>query len=99
MVNIGDCSPVHASVPAHPDPSSISPDTWRRFESVTRRVMHKIQPTVSSDQLRAAVIDYVQRLFRSHAGYQVLRLHSLQQIILVVVYSILRNKASGFIHQ
>ncbi|XP_039778735.1 uncharacterized protein LOC120646083 [Panicum virgatum] len=71
MVNIGDCSPVHAPVPAHPDPSSISPDTWRRFESVTRRVMHKIQPTVSSDQLRAAVIDYVQRLFRSHTGYQV----------------------------
>ncbi|CAM0152456.1 unnamed protein product [Urochloa decumbens] len=71
MVDIDECSPVPEPAPAHPEPSSISPDAWRRFESATLSVVHKIQPTVSSEYLRAAVIDYVQRLFRFHAGYQV----------------------------
>ncbi|RLM98151.1 uncharacterized protein C2845_PM06G15750 [Panicum miliaceum] len=71
MVDINECSPVPEPAPAHPDPASISPDAWRRFESATLSVVHKIQPTVSSENLRAAVIDYVQRLFRFHAGYQV----------------------------
>jgi hypothetical protein len=77
MVVIDECSPVPVPVPepapANPDPSSISTDAWRRFESATLSVVHKIQPTVSSENLRAAIIDYVQRLFRFHAGYQVLR--------------------------
>ncbi|TKW07556.1 hypothetical protein SEVIR_7G314875v4 [Setaria viridis] len=71
MVDIDECSPVPEPAPANPDPSSISPDAWRRFESATLSVVHKIQPTVSSENLRAAIIDYVQRLFRFHAGYQV----------------------------
>ncbi|XP_062182543.1 uncharacterized protein LOC133886747 isoform X2 [Phragmites australis] len=71
MVDIDECSPVPEPVPAHPDPSSISPDAWRRFEGATLAVVSKIQPTVSSERLRAAVIDYVQRLFRFHAGCQV----------------------------
>ncbi|KAL6597496.1 hypothetical protein ACP70R_046936 [Stipagrostis hirtigluma subsp. patula] len=75
MVDIDVCSPAPepepVSVPAHPDPSSISPDAWRRFESATDAVVRKIQPTVSSDRLRAAVIDYVQRLFKYHVGCQV----------------------------
>jgi hypothetical protein len=76
MVVVDECSPVPepAPAPANPDPSSISPDAWRRFESATLSVVHKIQPTVSSENLRAAIIAYVQRLFRFHAGYQVLRL-------------------------
>lgn len=74
MVNIHERSPVPACVPAHPDPSSsISPDDWRRLEGATFSVMCKIHPTVSSQHLRARVIDYVQRLFRlHHDGYQVL---------------------------
>ena len=73
MVDIDECSPVlePESVPAHLGPSSISPDAWRRFEGATLAVVNKIQPTVSSERLRAAVIDYVQRLFRFHAGCQV----------------------------
>ncbi|TVU31824.1 hypothetical protein EJB05_23525 [Eragrostis curvula] len=66
MVDIDACSP-----PAHPDPSSISPDAWRRFETAALAVVHKIQPTVSSQHLRAAIIDYVQRLFRFNAGCEV----------------------------
>ncbi|KAK3135980.1 hypothetical protein QOZ80_5BG0426170 [Eleusine coracana subsp. coracana] len=63
--------PVPEPEPARPDPSSISPDAWRRFESAALSVVQKIQPTVSSDHLRTAVIDYIQRLFRFHAGCQV----------------------------
>jgi hypothetical protein len=44
-------------LPAHPDASSISPETWRRFENATLAVVHRIQPTASSEYLRAAVID------------------------------------------
>jgi alpha-D-ribose 1-methylphosphonate 5-triphosphate synthase subunit PhnH len=58
-------------LPAHPDASSISPETWRRFENATLAVVHRIQPTASSEYLRAAVIDYLQRLVRFHTGCQV----------------------------
>lgn len=92
MVNIHEWSPVPASVPAHPDPSSISPDAWRRLESATFSVMHKIQPTVSSQHLRARVIDYLQHLFKlHHDGYQVLRLPSLLQLVA------LRSHTSGLV--
>jgi hypothetical protein len=92
MVDIDECSSVPEPAPAHPDPASISPDDWRRFESATLSVVHKIQPTVSSENLRAAVIDYVQRLFRFHAGYQVLSLPPLLRAYdccsLLVFYSL-----------
>ncbi|XP_062198371.1 uncharacterized protein LOC133901096 isoform X2 [Phragmites australis] len=75
MVDIDDCSPAPEPEPepisSHPDPNSISPDAWRRFESAADAVVRKIQPTVSSERLRAAVIDYVQRLFRFSVGCQV----------------------------
>ncbi|CAL5079919.1 unnamed protein product [Urochloa decumbens] len=64
---IRECSPLPMpeSVPAHSDPSSlISPDAWQRLESATLSVVHRIQPTISSEHLRTAVIDYVQRLFK-----------------------------------
>lgn len=79
MVNIHERSPVPACVPAHPVPSSsISPDDWRRLEGATFSVMCKIHPTVSSQHLRARVIDYVQRLFRlHHDGYQVISFGSV----------------------
>ncbi|KAL6905751.1 hypothetical protein ACP4OV_003352 [Aristida adscensionis] len=63
--------PSSVSMPAHPDPTSISPDAWSRFESATVAVVGKIQPTVSSERLRAAIIDYVQRLFRFRVGCEV----------------------------
>jgi hypothetical protein len=71
MVDIDDCSPVLKPAPAHPEPSSISPETWRRFENAALAVLHRIQPTIPSEYLRAAVIDYLQRLLRFHAGCQV----------------------------
>ncbi|XP_066339064.1 uncharacterized protein [Miscanthus floridulus] len=71
MVDISECSPVPESVPAHPDPASVSPDAWRRFETAALAVVNKIQPTAASEQLRAAVIEYVQRLFWFQARYQV----------------------------
>jgi hypothetical protein len=71
MVDIDDYSPVLKPAPAHPEPSSISPETWRRFENDALAVLHRIQPTVPSEYLRAAVIDYLQRLLRFHAGCQV----------------------------
>ncbi|AQK57014.1 PAP/OAS1 substrate-binding domain superfamily [Zea mays] len=71
MVDISECSPVPESVPAHPDPASVSPDAWRRFETAALAVVNKIQPTAASEHLRAAVVDYVQRLFWFQARYQV----------------------------
>ncbi|AQK57012.1 PAP/OAS1 substrate-binding domain superfamily [Zea mays] len=59
MVDISECSPVPESVPAHPDPASVSPDAWRRFETAALAVVNKIQPTAASEHLRAAVVDYV----------------------------------------
>lgn len=57
--------------PARPDPSSISPDAWRRLESAALGVLCKIHPTAHSEQLRASVIAYVQRLLGNRAGCQV----------------------------
>ncbi|RLM58489.1 uncharacterized protein C2845_PM18G13840 [Panicum miliaceum] len=91
MVDIDECSPVPEPAPAHPDPASISPDAWRRFESAMLSVVHKIQPTVSSENLRAAVIDYVQRLFRFHAGYQ-----NLANEVCAILKSEGRRKDSEF---
>lgn len=89
MVDIGEYSPVPESVPAQPDPSSISPAAWRRFETATLAVVSKIHPTFASEHLRAAVIDYVQRLFMFHTGYKVFRPPSLLQLFAVsVVYSL-----------
>jgi hypothetical protein len=65
MVDIDEYSPVH------PDASSISLETWRRFENTTLTVVHRIQPTTSSEYLHAAVIDYLQRLVRFHTRCQV----------------------------
>ena len=42
MVDISECSPVPESVPAHPDPASVSPDAWRRFETAALAVVNKI---------------------------------------------------------
>jgi hypothetical protein len=83
MVDIVDASPAAPvpepeaeaePAPAHPDPSSIPPDAWRRFESAALGVLNKIQPTVTSEHFRSAVIDYLQRLLGSRAGVQVLYL-------------------------
>ncbi|KAJ1264690.1 hypothetical protein BS78_08G019800 [Paspalum vaginatum] len=75
MVDVDEYSPVPQPepepAPARPDPSSVSPDAWRRFEAAALSVVHRIQPTAASEHLRATVIDYVQRLLRFHAGYQV----------------------------
>jgi hypothetical protein len=80
MVDVAECSAAPVPVPedevepAHPDPSSIPPDAWRRFESAALGVVNKIQPTVASENFRSAVIDYLKRLLGSRAGVQVLYL-------------------------
>ncbi|XP_021301416.1 uncharacterized protein LOC8067188 isoform X2 [Sorghum bicolor] len=77
MVDVAECSAAPVPVPedevepAHPDPSSIPPDAWRRFESAALGVVNKIQPTVASENFRSAVIDYLKRLLGSRAGVQV----------------------------
>jgi hypothetical protein len=65
MVDIDEYSLVHL------DASSISLETWRRFENATLAVVHRIQTTTSSEYLRAAVIDYLQRLIKFHTRCQV----------------------------
>jgi hypothetical protein len=72
MVDIIDAYPaVPEPAPAHPDPSSIPRDAWRRFESAALGILYTIQPSATSEHLRAAIIDYVQRLLASHSGVQV----------------------------
>ncbi|CAM0950468.1 unnamed protein product [Alopecurus aequalis] len=75
MVNIGKFSlpvvPELEHAPVNPDPSSISPEAWERFETAALGVMSRIQPTVPSEGRRAAVVDYVQRLVRGPVGCEV----------------------------
>jgi hypothetical protein len=83
MVDTNECSPERKRATARPNPSSISPETWWRFESITLAVVHRIQPTVNSEYFRAAIIDYVQRLIRFHTGCQV-TFHTLHYFDAVV---------------
>jgi hypothetical protein len=71
MVDNDKCSPERKRAPARLEPSSISPETWQHFESITLAVVHRIQPTTNSEYFHAAIIDYVQRLIRFHTGCQV----------------------------
>ncbi|ONM42261.1 PAP/OAS1 substrate-binding domain superfamily [Zea mays] len=84
MVDIIDAYPaVPEPAPAHPDPSSIPRDAWRRFESAALGILYTIQPSATSEHLRAAIIDYVQRLLASHSGVQVKLVKCVVQNIIV----------------
>ncbi|XP_020166572.1 uncharacterized protein [Aegilops tauschii subsp. strangulata] len=77
MVDIHECAvvlvqePDHAAAAANPDPSSISAHAWRPFEDAAAAVVGRIQPSVSSEDRRAAVVHYVQRLIRCSVGCEV----------------------------
>uniref|UniRef100_A0A0D9XNC9 PAP-associated domain-containing protein n=1 Tax=Leersia perrieri TaxID=77586 RepID=A0A0D9XNC9_9ORYZ len=78
MVDNLGCSPALEPVPnpdfappANPDPASISPDAWDPLEAAAGAVVCRIQPNRPSENRRAAVIDYVQRIIGSTVGCQV----------------------------
>jgi hypothetical protein len=83
MVDTDECSLEckHATVSL--ETSSISLETWWRFESVTLAVVHMIQPTASTEYFRVAIIDYVQCLIRFHTGCQV-SFHALRYFDAVI---------------
>ena len=60
-----------AAAAANPDPSSISAHAWRPFEDAAAAVVGRIQPSVYSEDRRAAVVHYVQRLIRCSVGCEV----------------------------
>lgn len=48
------------------DPFSIGSEPWVIAEKATDEIIGQIQPTVASQERRRKVIDYVQRLLKSH---------------------------------
>ncbi|KAL8141040.1 hypothetical protein V2J09_007061 [Rumex salicifolius] len=59
-------SPPPLSSSLGPDPFSIGSEPWIIAERATDEIIGQIQPTVASEERRRKVIDYVQRLLKSH---------------------------------
>lgn len=75
----------------NPDPSSISEDYWAVAEETTLEIVNAIHPTMDSEEKRKDVIDYIQRLFSSSLGLEVLFFWAFFPLYLLLhVYCFLR---------
>ncbi|KAI4305066.1 hypothetical protein L6164_028455 [Bauhinia variegata] len=57
--------------PSNPDLSSVSVEARSAAEKTTHEILSRIQPTLSADQRRREVVDYVQRLIKNCIGWEV----------------------------
>ncbi|KAK3024390.1 hypothetical protein RJ639_043294 [Escallonia herrerae] len=58
-------------LPANPDPSAISDESWGAAEETTKEVVGLIHPTLDSEEKRKDVIEHVQRLIRTSLNVEV----------------------------
>lgn len=63
-------SRLRASAP--PDPASISDECLSAAEEAVQQLLNCIRPTLDSEEKRSDVVDYLQRLIKSHLNCEVI---------------------------